>query len=163
MTDERREPSTTADERTLLTGLLDWHRETLVLKCARLSDEQLRLNAVPSSDLTLLGLVRHLACAEWWWLQKVIAGENPARPYDEDEFDNLGSVTGESSFAIWRAQVEQSCRVVAERSLDVEGTHPVTREQHSLRWVLNHMIEEYARHNGHADLIREAIDGEVGE
>jgi hypothetical protein len=164
MIDERPEPSTTADERSLLTGLLDWHRLTLEIKCAELSDEQLRQHAVPSSNLTLLGLMRHLACAEWWWFQRVMAGESTARPYDSDEFDNLDSVTGESANAILRAQImDQSHRVTAERSLDDVGTNPVTGEAHSLRWVLNHMIEEYARHNGHADLIREAIDGQVGE
>jgi hypothetical protein len=163
MSEQRPEPSTTADERTLLIGFLDWHRETLVLKCSSLTDEQLRLHAVPTSSLTLMTLIRHLACAEWWWFQRITAGESAARPYDEDEFGNLDSATGESSFAIWRAQVEHSRRVVAERSVDAEGRHPISGEQHSLRWVLIHMIEEYARHNGHADLIREAIDGEVGE
>lgn len=136
----------------------------LEIKCAGLSDEQLRLQAVLSSKLTLLGLMRHLACAEWWWFQRVIAGEDAARPYGGDEFEDLDTATGESAHAILRTQIiKQSHRVVADRSLDAEGMHPITREQYSLRWVLNHMIEEYARHNGHADLIREAIDGEVGE
>lgn len=167
-TDQRSEPPNTADERTLLTAFLDWRRETLVRKCAGLSNEQLRLHAVPSSKLTLIGLVRHLAVVEWWWLQNVIAGEHPPEPYcatgDRDEdFNDIGSATGESACAIWRAQVEQSRRMVTDRSLDAESTHPSSGAQYSLRQVLTHMIEEYARHNGHADLIREAIDGEVGE
>lgn len=75
----------------------------------------------------------------------MIAGEHAARPYDGDEFDDLGTATGESAHAILRSQIiERSHRVVAERSLDAEGKHPGTGEQHSLRWVLNHMIEDTA-------------------
>ena len=168
MTDGRIAPPATADERTLLTAFLDWQRETLARKCAGLSDELLGLHAVPTSNLTLIGLVRHLSVVEWWWLQKVIAGEHPPEPYSatddrDEEFKDIGSATDESAFAIWRAQSNKSCGVVRDRSPDAQSTHPSTGAQYSLRWVLTHLIEEYARHNGHADLIREAIDGEVGE
>jgi uncharacterized damage-inducible protein DinB len=179
--DERLELSATVDERTLLTCFLDWHRQALVRTCEGLSDEQLRLRAVPSSNLTLLGLVRHLAGVERWYFQAVIAGDFPGSLFtatnDEDEdFNDLDAATGDSAFAIWRAEIEQSRRIAAERPLDALGTvpvdpvavasgtsHPSAGRQYSLRWVLTHMIDEYARHNGHADMIREAIDGHTGE
>ncbi|MGI5151275.1 DinB family protein [Plantactinospora sp. CA-294935] len=168
MRDDRFQLPADADERTVLTCFLDWHREALVRTCAGLSDEQFRRRAVPSSDLTLLGLVRHLAGVERWYFQAVVAGNFPGSLYtatddDDEDFNDLDSATGESAFAIWRAEVAQSRRIAAERPLGALGTHPVTGQALSLRWVLNHMIDEYARHNGHADLIREAIDGQVGE
>jgi hypothetical protein len=168
MLDGRFELDAKADERTLLTTFLDYHRDTLTRKCAGLSDEQLRLHAVPSSNLTLIGLIRHLAMIEQWYLQVIIAGERPPALFtatdDEDEdFNDIADATGEATFALWRAQVEHSRRVVADHPLDAVGVRPTTGREHSLRWVLHHMIDEYARHNGHADLIREAIDGEAGE
>ena len=138
-------------------------------------------SAVPTSNLTLLGLVRHLAGVERWYFQAVIAGDFPGSLYtrtddDDEDFNDLDAATGDSSFAIWRAEVEQSRRITAELPLDAIGmvpvdpvavaagtSHPSHGRQYSLRWVLNHMIDEYARHNGHADLIREAIDGQAGE
>jgi uncharacterized damage-inducible protein DinB len=179
--DDRLELPATVDERTLLTCFLDWHREALVRTCAGLSDEQLRRHAVPSSNLTLLGLVRHLAGVERWYFQAVIGGNFPGSLYtatedDDEDFNDLRSATGATAFAVWRAEVEQSRRITAEHPLDALGTvpvdpvavaagtsHPSAGRQYSLRWVLTHMIDEYARHNGHADLIREAIDGQTGE
>ncbi len=168
MIDDRFELSGDADERTVLTTFLDFHRQVLVRKCAGLTDDQLRLRAVQSSNLSLLGLVRHLAGVERWYFQRIIAGESPGPLYtatddDDEDFNDLDAATGESTIAVWRNEVEQSRRITAERPLEAVGTHPQTGRQHSLRWVLNHMIDEYARHNGHADLIREAIDGETGE
>ncbi len=169
MQDERFELPATADERTLLTTFLDFHRRVLVRKCAGLSDEQLRLRAVPTSNVTLIGLVRHLAGVERWYFQGVIAGQFPGVLYtetddDDEDFNDLETATGEKAFAIWRVEVEQSRRITAERQLDVIGASTNdTGRQRSLRWVLNHTIDEYARHNGHADLIREAIDGATGE
>ena len=168
MADPRSEPSTVADELTLLTGFLDWHRETLVLKCSGLPDEQLRRRAVPTSNLSLMGLARHLTKVERYWFRRVLAGEEPGELFaatgdiDED-FNDLDAATGEGTLAVWRAEVEQCRRVVAQRSLDDEGARPGAGTRYSVRWVLIHMIEEYGRHMGHADLIREAIDGEVGE
>jgi uncharacterized damage-inducible protein DinB len=175
MIDDPLELPATADERTTLVSFLDWHRNALVRKCAGLSDEQLRRHAVPSSNLTLLGLVRHLAGVERWYFQAVIAEEWPGGLYtatedDDEDFNDLDSATGDSAFAAWRAEVEQSRRIVADRPLEAVGTLPsfvraplTPGRQYSLRWVLTHMIDEYARHNGHADLIREAIDGQSGE
>jgi hypothetical protein len=179
--DERLELAADADERTILTCFLDFHRSALMRTCAGLSDEQLRTRAVPSSNLTLLGLVRHLAGVERWYFQGVIAGRFPGSLYtatddDDEDFNDLESATGASAFAIWRAEVEESRRITAERPLDHVGRVPIdpaaeaggsadpsAGREYSLRWVLNHMIDEYARHNGHADLIREAIDGKTGE
>jgi hypothetical protein len=179
--DDRIELPPTTDERTLLVSFLDWHRDVLERKCAGLSDDQLRRRAVPSSNLTLLGLMRHLAGVERWYFQAVIAGSFPGSLYtatdDPDEdFNDLESSTGERALATWRAEVDESRRITAARSLESIGTvpidetaaaagtaHPTAGREYSLRWVLLHMIDEYARHNGHADLIREAIDGETGE
>ncbi len=169
MQDDRFALPASADERTLLTTFLDFHRDVLVRKCAGLSDEQLRLRAVPTSNVTLLGLVRHLAGVERWYFQGVIAGQFPGGLYadtddDEEDFNDLETATGEKAFAIWLAEVEQSRRITDDRPLDAIGASTDdTGRQRSLRWVLNHMIDEYARHNGHADLIREAIDGVTGE
>ncbi|MEN3608403.1 DUF664 domain-containing protein [Plantactinospora sp. ZYX-F-223] len=98
----------------------------------------------------------------------MVAGNFPGSLYtatddDDEDFNDLDSATGETAFAIWRAEVAQSRRIAAARPLEALGTHPVTGQALALRWVLNQMIDEYARHNGHADLIREAIDGQVGE
>jgi Protein of unknown function (DUF664) len=179
--DPRLDLPATVDERTLLICFLDFHREALVRTCAGLTDDQLRRRAVPSSNLTLLGLVRHLAGVERWYFQAVIGGDFPGSLYtatddDDEDFNDLEAATSESTFGIWNSEVETSRRITSERSLDAVGTVPLdpvavaagtshqsAGHQYSLRWVLNHMIDEYARHNGHADIIREAIDGESGE
>jgi uncharacterized damage-inducible protein DinB len=161
------EPVTGA-ERPMLDGWLDWHRQTLLRKCAGLTSDQLKQAAVEPSNLTLLGLVRHLAGVERWYFQGVVAGDFPGSLYtatdDPDEdFNDLGSATGDATFTTWQAEVERSRRVTAERALAAVGTIPGTGHRLPLRWVLTHMIDEYARHLGQADLIREALDGAVGE
>ncbi|MFC7544881.1 DinB family protein [Plantactinospora sp. GCM10030261] len=166
--DERVELPPTVDERTLLTCFLDFHRAALLRNCAELTDEQLRRRPVPSSRLSLIGLVRHLATVERWYFQAVIADEFPGDLFTEtddreEDFNHVDSATGEETFAIWRGEVERSRRITAERPLEAVGRSSDTGREHSLRWVLNHMIDEYARHNGHADILREAIDGRTGE
>jgi hypothetical protein len=170
MTFNRDEPPLIADERTLLTGFLDYQRQTLGWKCDGLTDEQLREHGVSTSNLTLLGLVRHMAGVENWWFQVVIGGEPDepilaGQPDDGRDFDfnEIGGADVARDFATWKAQCDASRTTTAEHDLDATGRHLSTNEEFSLRWVLIHMIEEYARHNGHADLIREAIDGAVGE
>ncbi|MEE4542108.1 DinB family protein [Streptomyces sp. V4-01] len=160
--------SADADERTTLTTFLDFHRETLARKCAGLSDEQLRRRAVPASELTLIGLMRHLAAVERWYLQVIIAGEQPPELFGgggdpEADLRDIGAATGEATFALWRAQLAHSRRITAAHPLDAVGANPGRGQDHSHRWVLQHLIDEYARHNGHADLLREAVDGQVGE
>jgi uncharacterized damage-inducible protein DinB len=150
-----------ADERTTLDAFLDWQRSVLTRKCQGLSDDELRDRTAPPSNLSLLGLVRHMANVERGWFRRTIAGETVADVYDGDsDFD---MTHGDSSSAIlrWQEECERSRDIAATRPLDFTGRHKSGREV-SLRWVMVHMIEEYSRHNGHADLLRERIDGAVG-
>ncbi|MDX2644621.1 DinB family protein [Streptomyces sp. NPDC001902] len=166
-TPERTDPPYIADERTMLESWLDFHRDTLAMKCAGLDDEQLRTPSAPPSDLTLLGLVRHMAGVERGWFRTVLAGEDVPPLYltedDPDgEFHDLAQADTAEAFATWRAEIAHARELTRHRSLDDIG---LRRGKHeiSLRWIYVHMIEEYARHNGHADLIRERIDGVTGD
>jgi uncharacterized damage-inducible protein DinB len=168
--DNRTEPSTTAAEREMVDGWLDYHRATLEMKCEGLSPEQLRLRAVSPSTLTLLGLVRHLAEVERHWFRNVFRGESAPPIYftDEDpdgDFNDLESVEPTAAMTIWHDECAYAREVSRRASLDDIGRQKNRRtgEDFSMRWILMHMIEEYARHNGHADLIREAIDGTTGD
>ncbi|GAA2405039.1 hypothetical protein Cme02nite_76050 [Catellatospora methionotrophica] len=165
MIDERFELPTSAGERQVLETFLEFQRGALVRKCADLDDRQFRSRSVPTSRLSLAGLVRHLAGVERWYFQAVIADAFPGSLFTTftADFDDVEAATCEATFDMWQAEVETSRRIAAERSLNVVGRHPGTGEQHSLRWVLHHMIDEYARHLGHADMLREAIDGRTGE
>ncbi|MFJ8792306.1 DinB family protein [Streptomyces sp. NPDC102462] len=170
MTNERREPAQNADERTMLEGWLDYHRDTLALKCADLTDAQLRTASVAPSELSLMGLVRHLAEVERNWFRKVLVGDDPGPIYysEEDpdgEFHLTESDTWQEAYATWQAEIETARRHAAGFGLDdlSRGVSRFSKEPFSLRWIYTHMIEEYARHNGHADLIRERIDGATGE
>ncbi|MFC4021324.1 DinB family protein [Micromonospora sp. GCM10011542] len=159
------------DERTMLDGWLDYHRQTLLLKCAGLTAEQLKTASVEPSGLTLLGLVRHMADVERWWFRIRAAGEDITGLYDgeEDPDADLNAVAGadaEATFAIFAAEVEAARKAAAGLSLDQTFRRPRrdgTADEINVRWVYVHMIEEYARHNGHADLIRERIDGVTGD
>ena len=166
MDDERFTLTTEATERELLTTFLEFHRNALVRKCAGLGDAQLRARAIPSSGVSLIGLVRHLATVERWYFQSVIAGESPGSIYDYDSdeaFRDVDAATGDATFAIWRAETEQSRRVTDAFDLEAVSAIPTEGLVVTLRWVLVHMIDEYARHLGHADMVREAIDGVTGE
>ncbi|MFI6406310.1 DinB family protein [Streptomyces sp. NPDC050548] len=170
MTIERSEPSTTADERTMLDGWLNYHRETLALKCEGLTDEQLRTTAVEPSELSLMGLVRHMAEVERGWFRKVMADEQADPIYftEEDpdgDFHTTETDTWTEAHATWRAEIEAANAHAARFTLDdiSVGKHRRTGERFNLRWIYTHMIEEYARHNGHADLLRERIDGSTGD
>jgi uncharacterized damage-inducible protein DinB len=168
---ERAEPPLRAGEREMLTGWLDYHRATLLWKCEGLTDEQLRERSVPPSGLSLIGLVRHLTECERGWFRKVLLGEDlPGlywTPEDADgDFDNVGSADTASVFAAFERECAMAREAVASvPDLDTLGKKPSrnTGEQFSLRWIVTHMIEEYARHNGHADLLRERIDGATGD
>ena len=170
MTTERHEPSTTADERTMLEGWLEYHRQTLAWKCEGLTDAQLRTASVPPSELSLMGLVRHMAEVERGWFRKTLMGEEAGPIYysEEDrdgEFHLSETDTWEEAYATWQAEIESARRNAARFGLDdiSEGKHLRRGERFNLRWIYTHMIEEYARHNGHADLIRERIDGATGD
>ena len=169
MTVERAEPPLAAQERTMLEAWLDFHRDTLAVKCAGLTDGQLRERAVPPSSLSLLGLVRHMAEGEHQWFTLVLGAEQIPYPYYTDDnpdadFDDVDTADVAEAFETWRsACADARARVAAAPSLDVTATQEDDDREFSLRWIMVHMIEEYARHNGHADLLREAVDGETGE
>jgi uncharacterized damage-inducible protein DinB len=167
---ERVEPSFTVDERSMLDGWLEYHRATLEQKCSGLSAAQLVERSVPPSTLSLLGLVRHMAEVERNWFRRVFAAEDDAGPIyysDEDpdgDFDNVAPSNVAEGFAAWHEEMERSRTIAAAAdSLDARSVGTRHGETVSLRWIVTHMIEEYARHNGHADLLRQCIDGESGE
>jgi uncharacterized damage-inducible protein DinB len=165
---ERVIPPFEAGEREQLTAWLEFQRGTLAVKCEGLTGEQLREQAVPPSSLSLLGLVRHMAEVERNWLRPLLAGEDmrglwAAGPeLDPDPaFDDVASADVAEAFAAWRRECDHARRLAeAAESLDVTGMRG--GHKFSLRWVMVHLVEEYARHNGHADLLRERIDGATG-
>ncbi|MET9562896.1 MULTISPECIES: DinB family protein [Streptomyces] len=170
MTIERKGPATDAGERAMLEGWLDYHRQTLAWKCEGLDDAQLRTAAVPPSELSLLGLVRHMADVERSWFRKVLVGDDPGPLHysDEDrdgEFHLTEADTWEEAYATWQGEIAVARRNAARLGLDdlSEGRSRFTDKPFNLRWIYTHMIEEYARHNGHADLIRERVDGATGD
>ncbi len=158
------------DERTILSEYLNHFRLTLQLKCADLTAEQLARRSVPPSTMSLLGLVRHLADVERTWFRQVMAGQDEPRRFstpDRRDDDFAAAVADqtlvEEAWSAWREEVAFAEDYVAGATdLETLGT---MRDGHTLplREVLVHMIEEYARHCGHADLLRECIDGRVGQ
>lgn len=166
---ERTEPDRIADERTSLEQWLDYHRATLLTKCAGLTAEQLKRRAVPPSRLSLLGLVRHMVEVERWWFRMHAAGEDVVFVYDPDgvgrDFEEIDEADAADDLATFEIECAAARAAVAPRALDdvvpSRGDHP--ERVRDIRWIFVHMIEEYARHNGHADLLREAIDGATGD
>ncbi|MCE7079109.1 DinB family protein [Streptomyces sp. ST2-7A] len=163
----RPSPSRVGTERELLVGNLDWHRRTFELKCSGLPAGRLSERSVEPSRLSLHGLIRHLAGVERWWFQQQFLGEPVPGLYwsDEDPEQDTEDLSGDPAIAlaVWRAECERSREIVAAHpSLDATGTNIVTGEPFSLRWLLMHLLAEYARHNGHADLLRERLDGATG-
>ncbi len=167
MADDRTDPPMLAGERETLRGFLDFQRDTLALKCAGLTDEQARTRSAPPSALTLLGVMRHMAEVERHWFRRVIGGESLPHVWSDrhdfqQAYDVSGATCGEA-LAAWRAEVGHARRIEAAVASLAEVRH-VERwgTDVSVRAVLHHMLHEYARHNGHADLLREAVDGSVG-
>jgi uncharacterized damage-inducible protein DinB len=155
-------------ERAVLTGRLRDQRLTLEMKCSGLDAAALARRSVPPSDLSLLGLVRHMADVERSWFRRAMAGQDAPLHYRTPDapggdFDGAAPEpeTVAEAWATWRAEVAFGERFVAEN--DLGATAETDRGTIELRDVLVHMVEEYARHNGHADLLRERIDGRVGE
>ena len=153
----------TGDERSTLLAFLAWQRSTLARKCANLELDQLRVRSVEPSTLSLLGLVRHMADVERGWFRRTLAGEDVSDRYSspddlDGDFDNVDTANADEAFNAWREECELADDIISRRALDATGRHRTGREV-SMRWILNHMIEEYSRHNGHADLLRERIDG----
>jgi uncharacterized damage-inducible protein DinB len=165
-TDPRTDPPGTGDERATLLGFLAWQRGTLELKCAGLTPEQLARRPLEPSLLSLLGLVRHVTDVERGWIRDGLAGHDAAPLYPGPDADFTGAVADpavvERAWEAWRAEAAFTDSFAADASWEVSvpDSH---RGPLGLRWVLVHLIEEYARHNGHADVLRERIDGRVGQ
>ena len=169
--DTRTELPLVGDEVTLLTGFLELQRQTLDWKCAGLTPAQLATASVPTTDLTLLGLVRHLAAVETGWLVGFGGLPHDLWPdvvRDDDEQFRIDPATVtqadvDAAWATWRAAAEAVREVARRLPLDAVDTPYGRDDAFSLRWILLHLVEEYARHVGHADLLREATDGATGE
>ncbi|MDQ1724761.1 MAG: hypothetical protein QOG52_1789 [Frankiaceae bacterium] len=163
----RTEPPYDLAERPMLEAWLEFHRLTLLLKCEGLDDAARKSRPVASSLLSLHGLVRHMAEVERNWFQRVLTSAPDTPPIwydpaiDDSELVPLDGADWVADLAAWQAQCEISRVEAAARTLEDTGSRG--GDAVSLRWIYTHMIEEYARHNGHADLIRELIDGAVGD
>jgi hypothetical protein len=165
----RQEPPEVATERPALQGWLDYHRATLLWKCSGLDGTQLTARPVQSSTLSLLGLVRHMAEVERAWFRIRFAGQADlgllycSDDFPDGDFDLADGAAAERDFAAFTAECSAADAAAAGRSLDETFRHPRDGTVMDLRWIYLHMIEEYARHNGHADLLRELIDGVTGD
>ncbi len=161
-------PPLNADVRTTLESWLDFHRTTLAMKCQGLGDEQAAAVPVPPSGLTMTGLVQHMAEVERNWFRRVLAGEQAPPIYDpqadpdgpDGGFELAEGATLHDALAAWRAEIARAREQCAGRTLADTGRF--MDQDVNLGWIYVHMIEEYARHNGHADLLRERIDGTTG-
>ncbi len=173
----RTEPPLSGDEITTLRTFLNYYRDTIRLKVSGLTQEQLAIS-LPPSTMTLGGLVKHLAVVEDSWFGEVFLGGELSEPWasvdweaDRDwEWHTAHLDTPEPLLALFDTAVSQAERITDEAlaagsldTLSLKFSNSQPGEAFSLRWILVHMIEEYARHAGHADLIRESIDGEVGD
>ena len=160
---ERPEGPLTGPERPMLQAFLDWQRATLLYKCAGLTGEQLAERTVTPSGLSLLGLVRHMTKVERAWFRQRFAGEPVDDPFGDDksaDFERTDPARAAADYARLTEEFKLADAAVAHASLDDTFTH--RGELMSLRLIYLHMIEEYARHLGHADLLRERIDGTTG-
>jgi len=164
---QRTDPERADGERAALQSWLDYHRATLLFKCQGLTGEQLVLRAAEPSTLSLLGLVRHMAEVERGWFRRALGGQDVGLLYCSDEhqdgdFDLADPAAAEADLATFRRECELADEAAAGRSL--EDTFVSSRgNTFDLRWIYLHMIEEYARHNGHADILRERTDGVTGD
>jgi Protein of unknown function (DUF664) len=165
---DRVEPGPVGPEREQLEAWLGYHLKTLLVKCAGLTGEQLATASAPPSNLTLIGLVRHMAEVERSWFRTRFAAEPVGLIWCTDEqpdadFENADPATAEQDYATFLREVELARAAVKNRSLDETYLNQHRNAPMDLRWIYVHMIEEYARHNGHADLLRERIDGATGD
>ncbi len=164
----RAEPPEVAGEREALQGWLDYHRATLKFKCQGLTGEQLAERAIGPSTLSLLGLVRHMAEVERAWFRKRLAGQAElgyvycSDEFPDGDFDLTAPAGAEADFLAFDAECRLADAAAAGRSLD-DTFRSRSGTPMDLRWIYLHMIEEYARHNGHADVLREQIDGLTGD
>ncbi|HEX5189538.1 MAG TPA: DinB family protein [Streptosporangiaceae bacterium] len=165
---QRAEPDQPAQERAALQCWLDYHRATLLYKCQGLSGEQLTRRTAEPSTLSLLGLVRHMTDVERAWFRRRLAGraDLPSLYWSDEhpdgDFDLADPADAESAFETFRTECELADAAAAGRSLD-DTFVSSDGNTLDLRWIYLHMIEEYARHNGHADILRERLDGVTGD
>ena len=165
----RVDPDLIGSELDNLAQFLDYHRATFAQKCAGLDVEELKRRGAPPSGLSLLGLARHLAEVERHWFSAALDGRDAPDHYctpehPDGDFDDLDSATADEVWTHYQAEIAESRRVLSTFSDADELTRSTGhRSGRTVRWVLLHLLEEYARHNGHADLLREAIDGSTGE
>ncbi len=165
--DNRPEPTLAGTEKEMLIGFLDYLRATILWKSDGLSDEELRRPHEPSG-LTLLGLIKHLAYVERYWFQRTFLGADIEVPWTKEDPDADWRVDpGDTTQAIrdlYRREIDIAKEVIADHDLDTSALKvDPSHEGLQLRWIVTHMIEETARHCGHADFMREAIDGQTGE
>ena len=168
--DPRPHVPTTGDERELLVAHLEHARATFRRKCQDLTAEQLRSTPTASS-LSLAGLLKHLALVEWWWFRECLIGDPPHPAFAEVDWDadpDWELHTAAEDDPDWLFDLLDECSAAAREAVDgcESLDHVAAQQRHgepvSLRWILLHMLDEVARHNGHADIIRESIDGAVG-
>ncbi|MGY1578302.1 DinB family protein [Streptomyces sp. MN13] len=156
------------DERTQLTTFLDYARDTARAKCEGVSAENARRAPLPGSPLmTLSGLISHLRWVEYWWFQVVFLGEEDEGPWTEEDPDREMRIAVDIPLPdLLREYADQSARyrdLVAANELDTQAKRTIRDGRHvDLRWILLHLTEETARHNGHLDIIRELVDGTTG-
>jgi len=168
MTESRVDPPTAAGERELLEGFLDYHRGTLLWKVSGLTGAQLVQHSVDPSSMSLIGLVRHLTEVERYWFHRGL-GQLPAEPkywtaeHPDGDFDLVDPARAAHDLHDFRVVVKTSDEIAARHELDDTFVRPNHEGAYSVRYLYIHMIEEYARHNGHADFLRERIDGLTGE
>ncbi|HZT97623.1 MAG TPA: DinB family protein [Chloroflexota bacterium] len=167
---ERRFPPLSGSERDVLNGFLDYQRDTLEWKCSGLTEAQMKEPlASHHSPLTLLGLLRHMTEVEYFWFENVLLDRNDhfrmySKEDPEGDFKDLGSCSAEEVMRRWKEACDTARRNAATLpEFDSTAARNWDDQPVMLRWIVAHMIEEYARHNGHADLLRERIDGETGE
>jgi uncharacterized damage-inducible protein DinB len=152
------------DERSVLLGYLAYHRAVLARKVEGLSDAEARRAACPPSALTLLGLIRHMTDVERWWFRRArVADDIPGLFEDDEEWRVPADATVAGALAAYWDEIALIDRGLATADMDDLNAADPDGGQHTLRRTIVHMIEEYARHCGHADLLREAIDGSTGD
>jgi len=162
----RIDPPYQGPERLQLDAWLDYHRGTLLTKCAGLDPDQLRMRSAEPSTLSLLGLVRHMSDVERYWFRRQFLGADLPAIYwngqGDPDFDEVDDADPDAAFATYAEEVTAAREAAHGRSLD-ESYVSNRGTTIDLRWIYIHMIEEYARHNGHADILRERIDGAIGD
>ena len=159
---ERQFPPARGDERAVTLGWLDWQRATVHRKCAGLDDEAARRQAVPTSELTVASVVSHLRWVEWGWFERSFVGR-PAHEGNQAGGWAVDPAPLDELLEAYAAQCARSRAIVEKHDLDdVEAYAPEGIDLVSLRWIVGHVIEETARHLGHLDLLREALDGTRG-